>query len=370
MVGNAAERRGMKDRSIAIRNIYVMMAYAFRSIRSTGTSPIEGESFEHLHDLFAEILSRGVSRQVKRGLHRDYIRYEDQLTTVRGRINLTRTARVRATAAGAVICAFDEYEPDTPLNRALKSVTVLLIRHGTVTPARKDALRRLLPYLDAVTLVAPQSIRWNEFSFHRNNAGYRLLLGACELVVRGLLPTEKAGASKLDAWLCVEAMSSLYERFLREYYAFHHPELSPTARTIEWDYDEKTAVGAERLPTMRTDVTLRGGGRTLIIDTKYYAQSLQTGQFGNLSVHSANLYQLLAYVKNADIHQDGSVSGLLLYARTDAPNQPDLDINVQGNRIAAKTLDLNTPWSQIQDQLEAALQLLDPSSVVTSPGNT
>jgi 5-methylcytosine-specific restriction enzyme subunit McrC len=342
----------MTDRSIAIRNVYVMMAYAFRAIRSEGNDRITAESFNHLHDLFAEILVRGVGTQVKRGLHRDYLQRSDALATVRGRIDITRTAATRSTIRGRLVCEFDEYEPDTPHNQALKSVIVLLIRHGDVAASRRDALRRLLPYLEAVTLIAPTSIRWDALTYHRANATYRLLLGVCELIVRGLLPTQDAGAIKLTSWVSDDAMSSLYERFLREYYTVHHPELSPRASTVAWDYDDACALGSEQLPAMRTDVTLRGGQRALIIDAKYYGQSMQVGRWGKTTVHSANLYQLLTYVKNADVNRDGSVSGLLLYAHTEAPEQPDLDVVVQGNRIGARTLDLNRPWEHLSAQLE------------------
>lgn len=150
----------MTDQSIAIRNVYVMMAYAFRTIHSEGDDLIAAEHFDHLHDLLAEILARGVGTQVKRGLHRDYLLQSDELATVRGRIDITRTASTRSTSRGRLACEFDEYELDTPQNRALKSVIVLLIRHGDVTAHRKDALRRLLPYLEAVTLVAPTSLQW------------------------------------------------------------------------------------------------------------------------------------------------------------------------------------------------------------------
>lgn len=60
-------------------------------------------------------------------------------------------------------------------------------------------------------------------------------------------------------------------------------------------------------------------------------------------MHSENLYQILAYTKNTDAHRDGSVSGLLLYPRTHAPTQPDLDVIIQGNRIGARTLDPSRP---------------------------
>ncbi|WP_183094374.1 5-methylcytosine-specific restriction endonuclease system specificity protein McrC [Nocardioides stalactiti] len=344
----------MTASSIAIRNVYVMMAYAFRAIRNAGTEQLAAERFDHLHDLLAEILVRGVGAQVKRGLHRDYLHRTEDLLGVRGRIDLARTVARRSTTPGRVICEFDEYEADTPHNRALKSVLVLLLRHGHVDPARKDALRRLLPHLEAVTLIAPTAIRWGDLTYHRANATYRLLLGVCELIVRGLIPTQDAGTAKLTSWVSDEAMSSLYERFLREYYAHHHPELAPAARTVSWDLDGPKDLRSQ-LPQMRTDVTLQHRGRTLIIDAKYYRQSMQTGAWGKSTIHSGNLYQILTYVKNEDTGRTGCVSGLLLYAQTEADEQPHVDVVIQGNRIGAQTLDLNQPWELLRDQLEDVL---------------
>lgn len=345
----------MADSSVIIRNLYVMMAYAFRAIHKEGTDRVATEPFHHLHDLLAEILVRGVGSQVKRGLHHDYLNRSDPLATVRGRIDIKSSVATRSGTRGKLVCEFDEYEADTPHNQALKSVIVLLIRHGEVIAPRRDALRRLLPYLDGVTLVPPTSIRWDALTYHRANATYRLLLGVCELVVRGLLHTQDPGHTKLTSWMSDDVMSALYERFLREYYNVHHPEFSPRASAVAWDYDDTSALGAEQLPAMRTDVTLRLGSRTLIIDAKYYGQSMQVSEWGKATVHSANLYQLLAYVKNADTNRHGSVSGLLLYARTDAPRQPNLDVIIQGNRIGARTLDLSRPWKHVTTQLEDAV---------------
>ncbi len=52
------------------------------------------------------------------------------------------------------------------------------------------------------------------------------------------------------------------------------------------------------------------------------------------TVHSANLYQLLTYAKNADVDRDGTVSGLLLYARTEAPTQPTSTSSSRGTGSA------------------------------------
>ncbi|MBH0054662.1 5-methylcytosine-specific restriction endonuclease system specificity protein McrC [Salinibacterium sp. SWN139] len=344
----------MTAESIGIRNIYVMMAYAFRTVDSSDTAPVLSEEFDHLHDLLAHILERGVATQIKRGLHRDYQSQIEEVAGVRGRIDMAQTVSTRSMTRGRLVCRFDEYDADTLHNQALKSVLLLLARHSEVSPDRRKAIRRLLPHLAEVTDVAPQSIRWNSLNFHRANAPYRLLLGVCELIVHGLLLTEHAGETKLATWFSTEEMSSLYERFLREYFLVHHPELSPSAPHISWDYADVDAIGTDQLPRMKTDLTLERDGHTLIVDAKFYDNTMQVAWKSNKpKVHSGHLYQILAYAKNQDVKQDGSVSALLLYARTAAVLQPDLDVLIQKTRISARTLDLSLPWEQVREQLEA-----------------
>lgn len=352
----------MIDRSIVIQNVYVMLAYAFRAIKAKSISRVGRENFDNLHDLLAEILIRGMNSQIKRGLHQDYLSRTEELSTVRGRIDIAQTVNRRAHSRGRVVCNFDEYLPDTPHNQALKSAISLLIRRGNISKARQVSLRRLLPYLEDVALVPPTSVRWDELHYHRANASYRLLLGVCELIVLGLLPNEDDGDMKLESWFSDEAMSTLYERFLREYFVLHHPELSPSAPSIDWAVSDGIASGLHQLPKMRTDLTLRKGANRLIIDAKYYGKSMQTNRFSAKStVNSANLYQILTYVKNEDVKQTGNVAGLLLYAKTDGFEQPELDVVVQGSRIGAQTLDLNKPWVEVRAELDALVQWIPKS---------
>ena len=47
-----------------------------------------------------------------------------------------------------------------------------------------------------------------------------------------------------------------------------------------------------------------------------------------------------------------SVSGLLLYARTDEATQPDNAYSMHGSRISVSTLDLNRPFGEIRKRLD------------------
>ena len=63
-------------------------------------------------------------------------------------------------------------------------------------------------------------------------------------------------------------MSTLYEKFVKEYYRKHFPSLNAKALHIDWNIGEEEVIGL--LPDMKTDITLTYKEKTLIIDTKYY----------------------------------------------------------------------------------------------------
>lgn len=334
-----------------IKNIYYMLSYAFQTLRETGFKNVGTESFENIHDLFAAILIRGVGAQVKRGLYREYVPYQEALAGLRGQIQIAQTIKQQTLPQGKLVCSYDEFTPDTPHNQALKSVMFLLLRQGNVKPENKKALRKLLLYFGDVTEIAPTSIRWDAFKYHKNNASYRMLLGICHLIVKGLLVTEESGGYRLTDWFKDEVMFRLYERFVRAYYQRHHPHFRPKAASIDWDIASND--NRAFLPSMKSDITLEYGDKRLIIDTKYYGKTMQVNtQYNSQKFISGNLYQIYTYVKNSDKNGTGNVAGVLLYAKTDESITPNEDFCIGGNQISLKTLDLNQNWEAITEQLE------------------
>ena len=105
---------------------------------------------------------------------------------------------------------------------------------------------------------------------------------------------------------------------------------------------------------MQSDITLTKGNNVLIIDAKYYSQTMQT-QYDVHTQRSGNLYQIFTYVKNKDAEfgdKPHKVSGMLLYAATDEAVQPDNVYQMSGNQISVKTLDLNREFKDIAAQLD------------------
>jgi len=98
--------------------------------------------------------------------------------------------------------------------------------------------------------------------------------------------------------------------------------------------------------------------RVLIIDAKYYAHTTQE-RFDVHTVHSGNLNQIFTYVKNKEAELSGkphTVSGMLLYAKTDETIYPDHEYRMSGNTIAVRTLDLNCEFTLIRQQLDAIVK--------------
>lgn len=336
--------------NIRIKNIYYMLSYAYQTLNEIGYKSIELEEFNNVHDLLSSILVKGVSNQIKRGLHRDYIIETETLGNLRGKIDITTSIKKQTIMTRQMVCQYDLFSEDTQLNQILKAAMMLLLRHGDVKKDNRIALRKLFLYFDNVTDIDPYHIKWGSICYHRNNAAYQMLINICSLVIKGLLLTTEDGKYKMAQFIDDQQMHRLYEKFVLGYYKKEYPQISANASYIDWDIDDNDS--KMFLPVMKSDITLTYGLKTLIIDTKYYGHTMQSNtMFNSATIISQNLYQIYTYVKNKDKKNTGNVSGMLLYAKTDENVTPDNDYIMGGNRISVKTLDLSGPWEEIRVQL-------------------
>lgn len=231
----------------------------------------------------------------------------------------------------------------------IKTTITLLIKQGNVKIENKSVLKKDLLFLDSVDYIEPSAIKCDRIRYQRNNQSYRMLLNICRLVIDGLLLSTEQGMIKMATFLDDQRMSHLYEKFILEYFRYHHPELRANPDQVQWNLDDDNDTW---LPNMITDITLKSkDGRVLILDAKYYGQHRQSN-FDVQTYRNANLYQIYTYVKNWDKDQIGNVAGMLLYAKTSEEFQPANQFSMGGNKITVGSLDLNLPFNEIAGQLE------------------
>ena len=339
-----------EDKGIFIRNIYYMLTYAFHELGQNNYEYIAGEEFENVHDLFAEILSCGISFLLKHGLHREYVSKNESLTTLRGKLDINGSIRERISQNTKLSCEYDEYSENCEFNQILKSTCIALINHNEVKSQRKKKLRRLMLFFNNVNTIKLDSVIWKRLRFDRNTRTYQMLLYLCYFVVSDILLTTDRGNYRMKQF-SDENMCRLYEKFIWEFYKRHYPELNAEASQIDWNV-QKDVSDMNVLPIMKTDVMLHFACRTLIIDAKYYGKTMQNN-FNKRTIHSNNLYQIQSYVYNLDKEHIGNVDGMLLYAKTQEEIVPNNQVVLNvGNTIYFRTLDLNQPFDKIKKQLD------------------
>ena len=338
---------------ILIQNIYYMLSYAYQVLRDQGVRDVDVESFDNVQKLCAEILIKGVTVQIKRGIGRDYIPETETLSSLRGKIEVSESLKTQSIIRRQLVCTYDEFSTNTQLNQIIKTTLKLLLR-ADITPLQKKEIRKLLVYFEAVDETDIHNIDWN-YNYNRNNQSYQMLISVCYLVIKGLLQTQTDGSVKMMDFLDEQRMSRLYEKFILEYYRKEWKQITAYAAQIPWQLDDDNDY---LLPIMQTDITLVHGSKVLIIDAKYYGQSLQ-GQYDSKSVISGNLYQIFTYVKNKEAQLAGKeheVAGMLLYARTNEELVPDNTYSMSGNKISVRTLNLNSDFSEISNQLDSFVE--------------
>ena len=350
-----------KDKGILIKNVYYMLAYAFQVLRRNNYEDISKESFERIQDLFAEILFRGISSQIKQGLYKEYIVRNESLTCLKGKLDINATIRNHIQHRQEIACEYDDLSVNNVFNQILKTTAVILIREKSVEKSRRAALKTLMPYLDGIETIDPMSIHWGLLRFQRNNKSYQMLMNVCYFVIDGMLLTTESGEYRM-ATFSDEHLNRLFEHFVLEYYRKEYVgRLTANASVVEWAFENKEdSKGLEFMPKMKSDIMLKHGGKTLIIDTKYYGKALQT-QYDKTTLHNANLYQIMAYVNNEDRLNTGKVVGMLLYAKTQERISPDVDVYIKGYRYLVNTLDLNLDFSQIRKQLDGFVMTVFPN---------
>lgn len=338
---------------ILIKNIYYMLTYAFQVLRKKDYERIESEPFEKIQDLYAEILYRGVSNQIKQGLYKEYVSVQDSLSSFKGKLDVSGTINNRIQHRQEVSCIFDELTENNVFNRIIKSSIGILLKDNSLDDARRKALQALYPYLAHIDGINLSAVHWSTLRFQRSNQTYEMLINICYFIYESVLLTTDSGTFKMMTFFDKQ-LSRLYERFVLEYYKTEFlGKLIVNADIIQWAINnEMESKGLLFMPQMRSDIMLKHANRTLIIDTKYYGRTLQY-LYDKASISSHNLYQIFTYVNNEDMDNTGNVSGMLLYAKTQEEISPDMDFYVKKNHFLVKTLDLNLSFSLIKEQLNA-----------------
>lgn len=350
------------------RNVYYMLSYALRIFDLAGPSDIQENNLEGLEQVLAELLLHGIDVQRKRGLQKDYVSRNENLSAVRGKLHVRTSCLNFARGNSKVNCSFEEYSVDTFLNQVLKLVLEKMLRVSGLTSEQKIRAKKLLPYFSGVSSIPLSSVRWENMTLDRNTSSYRLIINVAYLFLMGL-GIESSDDGKPARGLEVRGMHLLYQKFVYQYVKYHYPSLVVKyEREIKSDRDR--CEWPWQIPKLNADIVIedRGKKRLLVIDTKYYGKILTENRFGGSRLQPGHRNQIFTYALHLRAETGFQVDGLLLYAQTNTDDVEDVNFSWTdlGTRFASKTLNLGSDFNEVTDSLDAIVSSYFPG-VVRSP---
>lgn len=365
-IGSPAHERAANS---AAQNFLYLLTHARRlklhnqSLATLNTN--RGAWLEMLTRLFAvELLT-----QLQQGFHQDYVRREDILPYVRGRWNIARQFSRQPNLIQGLDVSYDDYLPDTSLNRVFR-LAVDRLQQITRDPQNRQMLADLENWLQPVQLPALLSlIDLDQVKFNRLNERFYPAFQLARLLLEGLTVQLLAGGQRAFAF--VFDMDRLFEQFVASFLQTYSRRILPESwrdqpielqgGTIKRYMVQPTPVSEKPMFPLKPDILLGSPSRpNLIIDTKNKSLPLKQSY---RAVAEGDAYQMLAYAT-----QFHCPNILLLYPHTlGAEGFPPKALMIEQTsvRLFVATLNLHQPLNQISPLIQELRNILFSISLQT-----
>ena len=274
-----------------LRHRLIHMLAMARDIRiDAGAITQLGWQRDTLLELLIRLYCSKLADAVRKGIPQQYTDQEDDLPTLRGRLDVTRQFSTLSVSPQKLACRFDARSPDIALNQVMRAAIGKLSRLAR-SPDNQRALRELsFAYAD-ISAVSPGALRWDLIVLGRTNTRWRELLSMARLFLGDR--HQQTSAGPIDGYALLFEMNILFEEYVARLLA---RALARTDLTVSAQGGHRDCLFEGETGRFRTRPDLivrRGGGIALIIDTKW--KRITRIDDPKLGVSQADVYQLMAY---------------------------------------------------------------------------
>lgn len=247
---------------------------------------------ENLLEIIGYLFSKKLYKEVKKGLYQSYIKEEDHLHQIRGKIDVKKQIRNNASRSTAVACKFDEFKIDNSLNRIFKMANTVLLRNVKYNETQRLLLHGIVQF-DEVSSTPITTYQLENIHFNRNNQRFYDSFLLAKLILSGSSSTFQSGTSRNFSFLF--KMNELFE----EYIAYLVKQVTSHVKIKDRRYrlmvNDKTGYKNFQL---EPDLLInKNFDKQLIIDTKWKRYDPASTSHG---VQRSDLYQMYAYLTRYD----------------------------------------------------------------------
>ena len=355
------DAKGWRDgatRTYRIRdNLIYMLAMA-------GKIPMLRWDFAHLSErrapvpeVLAATFATRLHEELTCGLERAYLRREENLQNVKGRILTSKQVVRNAVHRERFYCRYDDFSIDTTLNRILRRACMVL-RGRPLSLKTLNVLRHCAMLLDGVSDFPVQDHHFDEVTFTRQNERFADLFRFSRLILQGKLASPTAGVAR--SYSLLFDMNVVFESFVAAFLRSKvMPKLPGCALYQQSRMRRKHLLRSNRgrALSLRPDLLIEGPqSQQLVMDTKW--KLLSSHQIRN-GMSVGDVYQALAYAKRY-----GCAWTFLLYPRVAGVEPTDYDVigpseMPSGERIGIRLVNLHRDLRKSSERRKLAEELAE-----------
>lgn len=162
--------------------IFYMLQGYFEVLKTETYSSIGNSWSSDEINMLADILVRGVKKQLSKGLMKNYKQEQELLTTIRGSIDVNQSIKDFSLERRKIWCSYDEYSVDCSSNRILKKCLLDLISSDVIRKDIKNEISSILISFSEVSDTTQRDLKWQNMLFSKNNITYKMLLSVVTLI--------------------------------------------------------------------------------------------------------------------------------------------------------------------------------------------
>ena len=207
-----ASDSGVEVDNVTLRNRLIhMLAVAWDIRIDMGAIAQLGWQRDTLLELLIRLYCSKLVDAVRQGIPQQYTDHEDDLPTLRGRLDVTRQFSTLAVSPQKLACRFDARSPDIALNQVMRA-TISKLSRLAQAPDNQRTLRELsFAYAD-ISEVAPSALRWDLIVLDRTSTRWRELVAMARLFLAD--QHQQTSAGPVDGYALLFEMNVLFEEYV------------------------------------------------------------------------------------------------------------------------------------------------------------
>ena len=298
----------------------------------------------NLYEIYINMYLNGVYSLLKHGMKSAYVSQEDNLKFYKGKLRVNEQIKYNFAHQERFFVSYDEFLPDRPENRLVKS-TLLKLKKISSSAQNIKEINRLISAFDQVSISSNFENDFSKVIIGRNTQDYKNLMKWSKVFLFNKSFTTFAGNTPSRAILF--PMEQVYESFVAKKIKKAFKNWSVSAQDREYYLFEELNSTKRKIFGLIPDIVIRKGNSTVILDTKW--KRLIPDIKKNYGITSADMYQMyvyaMKYAKNNVIPEIW-----LLYPMTNEMKNSFMFESNDGVKVNVFFVNI--------DEIEASLELL------------